>query len=96
MELSLKEIETLGRVCAIAFQNEEEKEKFRQELEGMRNYALVLRGPLREFDPFGQDGEEETVWREDQAQEGLAREVLLANAPVTEGDYIAVPRTVEA
>lgn len=96
MELSLKEIETLGRVCAIAFQNEEETEKFRRELEGMRRYALVLREPLREFDPFGQDGEEETVWREDQAQAGLAREVLLANAPVTEGDYIAVPRTVEA
>lgn len=96
MELSLQEIEVLGQISRIAFQSEEEKEKFQRELEGMRRYALVLQEPLRTFDQIEQDEIKETIWREDISKAGLEREVLLQNAPMTEGDYIVVPRTVEA
>lgn len=95
MKISLQEIEVLGAVSRIAFQSKGEKEQLQRELDEMIAHAQAVQAPLCEFPPLQTDREQTTVWREDEVCASLPRESLLKNAPVTDGDYIAVPRTVE-
>ena len=95
MELSIQDIEALGKSARIAFRSEEEKERLCQELRGMIAHAEALQKPLLEFEPV--DGEEAcTVWREDNVAPSMPRKTLLDVAPMTEGEYVVVPRAVEA
>lgn len=94
MELSVNDMEILGRSARISFADETERESFRAELCGMIAHAQALQKPLLEFEALA-DEEEATVWREDELLPSIPREILLNAAPAVEGDYIVLPRTVE-
>ena len=65
-------------------------------LEGQLNHILDQYAKLLELDteaiaPTAQTIELENILREDVATPSLAREAVLANAPLREGDFIVVP-----
>ena len=94
MKLSLQQLEELAASARLALRNEEEKERFCVQIGDMIAHAEALQRPLPTFEQMASE-EERANCRADIVREGLPLQTVLALAPVTDGNYLAVARAVE-
>ncbi len=94
MKLSLQELEELAASARLALRNEEEKERLCVQIGDMIVHAEALQRALPTFERMESE-EERGNCRADTVQKSLPPETVLALAPVTDGDYLAVARAVE-
>lgn len=94
MKLSLQEIEALGESARISFRTKAEKERFQNEISEMLESVWSLRdADMPEV--LSIPSARESIWREDTVGESLPQQDVLKNAPLTEGEYFAVPAALE-
>lgn len=95
MALTLTEVEHIAQLARLEL-SAEEKERYRQQLSAILDYARRL----QELDtagipPTASVLPPRSVLRPDQVTPGLSLEDLLRNAPQTEDDLFRVPRVLE-
>ena len=95
MTLTLEEVEHIAELARLRL-TEEEKERYREQLSAILDYAARL----QELDTSGIPPTSSvlpprSVLRTDQPQPGLTIEELLKNAPDTEGRQFRVPPILE-
>jgi aspartyl-tRNA(Asn)/glutamyl-tRNA(Gln) amidotransferase subunit C len=93
--ISLAEVEHVARLARLAL-SAEEKERMRQELEGILAYIDKLRALDTEgVEPTSHAVPLTSVMREDTPRPSLPQDEMLANAPERAGDLFRVPRIIE-
>jgi aspartyl-tRNA(Asn)/glutamyl-tRNA(Gln) amidotransferase subunit C len=74
---------------------EDELDRLQGELNHILDqYAILARLATDAIPPTAQTIELENILRDDRVTPSLAPEVVLANAPATEGDFIVVPAII--
>jgi aspartyl-tRNA(Asn)/glutamyl-tRNA(Gln) amidotransferase subunit C len=93
--ISPAEVEHVARLARLAL-SAEEKERMRQELEGILAYIDKLRALDTEgVEPTSHAVPLTSVMREDTPRPSLPQDEMLANAPERAGDLFRVPRIIE-
>ena len=91
MKLTLDEVEHIAELAKLGL-SDEEKERFREQLSAILEYAEMLQELDTEaIPPTAGVLTIHSVMRPDEAQPSFDREDVLANAPRTEGDLFRVP-----
>lgn len=95
MTLSLKEVEHIAELARLAL-TDAEKERFREQLSAILDYAARLQAiDTSAIPPTASVLPVDTVLREDIARPGLPPEQILANAPDQEDNMFRVPVILE-
>jgi aspartyl-tRNA(Asn)/glutamyl-tRNA(Gln) amidotransferase subunit C len=95
MPLTLAEVEHIAYLARLKL-TEEEKERYREQLSAILDYAARLRAlDTSGIPPTSSVLPERSVLRPDEARPGLPRQVLLDAAPETEGGMFRVPPVLE-
>ncbi len=100
MPLTLAEVEHIAALARLKL-TEEEKERYREQLSAILEYAARLQAvdtssvpPTSSVLP-GREAGSPSVLRPDRARPGLTRDDLLRNAPEAEGGMFRVPPVLE-
>lgn len=95
MPLTLTEVEHIAGLARLKL-TDEEKERYREQLSAILDYAARL-GELDTsgIPPTSSVLAERSVLRPDQARPGLSRQELLKNAPQAEAGMFRVPPVLE-
>ncbi len=95
MPLTLTEVEHIAGLARLKL-TEAEKERYREQLSAILDYAARL-GELDTsgIPPTSSVLPERSVLRPDQSRPGLSRQELLKNAPQAEGGMFRVPPVLE-
>lgn len=95
MTLSLKEVEHIAELARLAL-TDAEKERFREQLSAILDYAARLQAiDTSAIPPTASVLPVDTVLRDDVARPGLPPEQILANAPDQEDNMFRVPVILE-
>ena len=95
MTLTLQEVEHIAELARLAL-SEEEKERFRQQLSAILDYAVRLRNlDTTGTPPTSSVLPERSVLRSDEPRPGFSLDELLRNAPDVENDQFRVPPVFE-
>jgi aspartyl-tRNA(Asn)/glutamyl-tRNA(Gln) amidotransferase subunit C len=95
MSLTLAEVEHIAGLARLKL-TESEKERFREQLSAILDYAARLQAlDTSGIAPTSSVLPERSVLRADQARPGLPKEELLRNAPDTEGGMFRVPPVLD-
>lgn len=95
MKLSLEEVEHIAELAKLGL-SEEEKEKFREQLSAILEYAEKLQKLDTEaIPPTATVLPLRNVMREDEVEPSFPREKILANAPDAEDGYFRVKAILE-
>ena len=95
MKLSLEEVHHIAELAKLAL-TEEEKEKFREQLSAILEYAERLQKLDTEaIPPTATVLPLRNVMREDEVEPSFPREEILANAPAAEEGYFQVRAILE-
>ena len=95
MELSLAQVEHVAQLAQLAL-SDEEKERFRQQLSAILEYAESLHQvDTSAIPPTASVLPLENVMRDDQIRPSLSQDDALANAPTTQDGYVRVPVVLE-
>lgn len=95
MALSLKEVEHIAELARLAL-TDAEKERFREQLSAILDYAARLQAiDTSAIPPTASVLPVDTVLRDDVARPGLPAEQILANAPDQEDNMFRVPVILE-
>lgn len=95
MTLTLEEVEHIAELARLRL-TEEEKERYREQLSAILDYAARLQElDTSDIPPTSSVLPTRSVLRPDQPQPGLTIEELLKNAPDTEGRQFRVPPILE-
>jgi aspartyl-tRNA(Asn)/glutamyl-tRNA(Gln) amidotransferase subunit C len=93
--ITLGEVEHVARLARLAL-SPEEKERMRQELDGILAYIDKLRAlDTERVEPTSHAVPMTNVMREDAPRPSLPRADMLANAPDPSGDFFRVPKIIE-
>ncbi len=95
MEITTKMIDNLAHLSRLEIASNK-KESFRNDLARMVGFIEKL----QELDTKGVApllfmSDVKNVWREDQLQGSIQRDVALKNAPLTDGNYFKVPTVIK-
>ena len=95
MPLTLEQVEHIAHLARLKL-TEEEKERYREQLSAILDYAARL-GELdtTEIPPTSSVLPERSVLRPDEARPGLPRQVLMEEAPEVEAGMFRVPPVLE-
>jgi aspartyl-tRNA(Asn)/glutamyl-tRNA(Gln) amidotransferase subunit C len=95
MSLTLDQVDHIARLARLKL-SPEEKERYREQLSAILDYAARL-GELdtSSIPPTSSVLPERSVLRPDQARPGLSRETLLERAPEAEAGMFRVPPVLE-
>lgn len=95
MSLTLKEVEHIAELARLKL-TAEEKEKFREQLSEILDYAARLQGVETEnIPPTASVLPPRSVLRADKTRQGLNKDELFKNAPRVEEDQFKVPPILE-
>ena len=95
MTLSLEQVTHIAELARLAL-TDEEKERFRDQLSAILDYAARLQAiDTSAIPPTASVLPVDTVLRDDIARPGLPPEQILANAPDQENDMFRVPVILE-
>jgi len=95
MTLTLEEVDHIANLARLQL-NEQEKERFREQLSAILDYFSQLRSlDTSAIPPTASVLPARNVLREDRARPGLSREVLLRLAPEAEAGQIRVPAVLD-
>lgn len=95
MSLTLQEIEHIAKLARLEL-SAEEKERFRQQLSVILEYAATLQTvETGEIEPISNNLPPRMVLRADEIQPGLSLEELLENAPQSAQSQLRVPPVME-
>jgi aspartyl-tRNA(Asn)/glutamyl-tRNA(Gln) amidotransferase subunit C len=95
MTLTIEEVEHIANLARLRL-TPEEKERYRQQLSAILDYAARLQAlDTSEIPPTSSVLPPRSVLRPDQPQPGLSLEELLRNAPETEAKQFRVPPVLE-
>lgn len=95
MTLSLKEVEHIAELARLAL-SDAEKERFREQLSAILDYAARLQTiDTSAIPPTASVLPVDTVLRDDIARPGLQPEQILTNAPDQEDNMFRVPVILE-
>jgi len=95
MTLTLSQVDHIAGLARLKLTSEE-KERFRQQLSAILDYASRLTDlDTSAIPPTSSVLPERSVLRPDQARPGLSRQELLQNAPQAEGGMFRVPPVLE-
>lgn len=95
MTLSLKEVEHIAGLARLAL-TDAEKERFREQLSAILDYAARLQAiDTSAIPPTASVLPVDTVLRDDVSRPGLPPEQILANAPDQEDNMFRVPVILE-
>lgn len=95
MSLSREEVEHIAHLARLEL-TEEEKERYRQQLSAILEYAARLQAlDTRGIPPTASVLPPRSVLRPDEPRPGLTREALLRNAPQVEDGQFRVPPVLE-
>jgi aspartyl-tRNA(Asn)/glutamyl-tRNA(Gln) amidotransferase subunit C len=95
MSLTLSEVEHIAELARLEL-TEEEKERFRQQLSAILEYAARLQAvDTSQSDAFPSVGFNASVLRPDEPAPGLEQDEVMANAPQVEADQFRVPPVLE-
>lgn len=95
MTLTIAEVEHIANLARLRL-TPEEKERYRQQLSAILDYAARLQVlDTSEIPPTSSVLPQRSVLRPDQPQPGLTQEELLRNAPATEAKQFRVPPVLE-
>jgi aspartyl-tRNA(Asn)/glutamyl-tRNA(Gln) amidotransferase subunit C len=95
MTLTLEEVEHIAELARLRL-TPEEKERYREQLSAILDYAARLQTlDTTGIPPTASVLPPHSALRPDQAQPGLSLEELLRNAPDTEADQFRVPPVLE-
>lgn len=95
MTLSLKEVEHIAELARLAL-TDAEKERFREQLSAILDYAARLQAiDTSAIPPTASVLPVDTVLRDDVARPGLPTQEILANAPDQEDNMFRVPVILE-
>jgi aspartyl-tRNA(Asn)/glutamyl-tRNA(Gln) amidotransferase subunit C len=95
MSLTLKDVEHIAKLARLQL-TDEQKEKYRGQLSSILDHIAKLQElDTRDVPPTTGGSLTEMPLRADEARPGLATDVLLANAPETDGDQFKVPPVFE-
>ena len=90
-----KDVEHVARLTRLAL-TETELERMRDQLNSILAHLETLRAVDTEgVEPTSHAVDVVNVMREDEVEPGLAREVMMANAPDPAGEFFRVPRIIE-
>jgi len=93
--ISKKEVEYVAKLAKIEI-SEKEKESLGEQLSKILDYIDKLKElNVEGIEPMREVGESKDVLREDQARVSGAKEDILNNAPLREGDYFKIPKVIE-
>lgn len=95
MSVTIKDVEYVAKLARLEF-NEDEKQKFTEELNNILSYVEML----QEVDT---DGVEISIGayrvvnalREDEVKPSFDRQKMLQNAPDSQDGYVKVPKVIE-
>jgi aspartyl-tRNA(Asn)/glutamyl-tRNA(Gln) amidotransferase subunit C len=95
MEITTKMIDNLAHLSRLEIESDK-KESFRNDLARMVGFIEKL----QELDTKGVApllfmSDVKNVWREDQLQGSIQRDVALKNAPFADGNYFKVPTVIK-
>lgn len=94
MALTRKEVDHVAMLARLKL-TEEEKERFGEQLGAILNYMEVLdQLDTRDVEPLAHVLPLSNVFREDRARHQVAREEILANAPLEENGQFKVPKII--
>jgi len=95
MALTLQEVEHIARLARLEL-TQEEKEKYREQLSQILDYAARLQSlNTDDIPPTSSVLQAQSKLRRDEPRQGLSREELLRNAPETEANQFRVPPVLE-
>ncbi|MBN1146332.1 MAG: Asp-tRNA(Asn)/Glu-tRNA(Gln) amidotransferase subunit GatC [Anaerolineales bacterium] len=95
MILSLEEVEHIAELARLEL-SQEEKERYRQQLSAILDYAASLQDlDTSDIAPTSSVLPPRCVLRDDDPRPGLALQDLLRNAPQVEGRQFRVPAVLE-
>ncbi len=95
MEITTKMIDNLAHLSRLEIEPEK-KESFRNDLERMVGFIEKLQEVnTKGIAPLLFMGDAKNVWREDELQGSIDREIALQNAPLTDGNYFKVPTVIK-
>jgi aspartyl-tRNA(Asn)/glutamyl-tRNA(Gln) amidotransferase subunit C len=95
MTLTLEEVDHIAELARLRL-TPEEKERYREQLSAILDYAArLLALDTSGIPPTSSVLPPHSVLRPDQSRPGLTLEELLRNAPETEGDQFRVPPILE-
>ena len=90
-----KEVEYVAKLAKIEI-SEEEKKFLGKQLSKILDYIDKLKElKVEDVEPMREVGESQDVLREDQVKTSGAKEDILDNAPLREGDYFKIPKVIE-
>ena len=93
--ISKKEVEYVAKLAKIEI-SEKEKEFLGEQLSKILDYIDKLKElNVEGIEPMREVGESKDVLREDKARASGAKEDILNNAPLREGDYFKIPKVIE-
>ena len=94
MSVTIADVEYVAALAKLSF-SAEEKARLAGELNRILEYMEQLRTlDTGSVEPLAQVIGREAVLREDVPRPCLAREEVLANAPVRQGDFFGVPKAI--
>lgn len=95
MTLNLEEVEHIANLARLEL-SAEEKDRYRQQLSAILEYASrLLALDVTDIPPTSSVLASQTVLRADEIQPGLERDELLRNAPQTDQGQFRVPAIFE-
>jgi len=95
MEITTKMIDNLAHLSRLEI-DPDKKESFRNDLERMVGFIEKLQEVnTNGVEPLLFMSDVKNVWREDQLQGSIQRELALKNAPLSDGNYFKVPTVIK-
>lgn len=95
MSLTIEEVEHIAELARLEL-TAEEKERYRQQLSAILEYAAILQGlDTSEIPPTSSVLPAHSVLRHDQVKPGLSVEELLRNSSDSESNQFRVPPVLE-
>jgi aspartyl/glutamyl-tRNA(Asn/Gln) amidotransferase, C subunit len=94
MALTIKEVEHVALLARLSL-NEDEKERFCDQMNSILNYADTLNSlPTDDVEPLTHILSVDNVFRTDEVKPSADREDMLANAPLAEDSQYKVPKII--
>lgn len=95
MKISKDEVNYVAHLARLEF-SEAEAEKFTSQLNNILMYMDMLnRVDTAGVEPMTHAIAQQNAFREDIVKQPLSRDLTLANAPDTRGDFFRVPKVIE-
>ncbi len=95
MSLTIKQVEDIAHLARLNL-SKQEKERFREQLSAILDYAEKLQqADTSDVPPTAQVTGLQGVMRDDRIEPSLTQEEALSNAPVTHDGFVVVPAVLE-